>query len=126
METITQQLQDIINSYRILHCEERPKMVSRYLTQKNRRKALFYINPQKKKIVFGIGHHGTKILETLPTLPMLADETKVAVIKFFITKPEDIEFKAIRFLIEQCIDIAGKTFFKMEHFSWKKIKNSKK
>jgi hypothetical protein len=127
METLLNQLIDLLNSYRILHHEHRnEKLFSRYLTRKNHKKALFYLNPQKKKIIFGIGHHGTKILEELPTIKLLADETKIAVIKFSITKPEDIENKAIRFLIEQCIDITGKSFFKMESFSLKALEKTKK
>jgi len=127
MEKLFKQLQNILNSYRILHHESKSGIIfSRYLTRKNYRKTLFYLNPQKKKIVFGISHNGTKILEEIPTITMLADDPKKCVSKFFITKSEDIENKAIRFLIEQCIDIAGKSFFKMESFSLKTLEKIQK
>lgn len=126
MENILISLKEILNSYRILHHEPKQKIFCRYLTRKAQKKLLFYLNPQKKGVMFGISHHGTRILEEMPTISMLADENKQCMTKFLITKPEDIETKAIRFLIEQCIDITGKSFFKVESFSLKALEKTSK
>ena len=75
--------------------------------------------------MFGIHHHGTNILETLPTIKLLADQNKQCVTKIFIENTEDITKKWIKFLIETCIDIAGKTFYNYEKFSREKIKHIK-
>ena len=125
MKNIFRELEKVLNSYWILHHEPKQKIFCRYLTFKARKKLLFYLNPQSKGVVFGMCHGNTKLLETIPTLPMLADETKTHVMKFIIKTPEEIETKAIRFLIEQCIDITGKSFFKMESFSLKAIEKTR-
>jgi len=82
--------------------EAKTKLFCYYLTGR-RKKLLFYLNPRKTEIVFGIGHHGTDILETFPMLAGLADEVKTSVLKIKIEKIEDIETKAINYIIEMII-----------------------
>ena len=122
-EILIQELTKLLHTYRILYPEKKQRIFCRYLTRKAQKKLLFYLNPQKKWVVFGIAHHGTKILETIPTIQMLAYENKICMTKFLLKKESDIKDMWIKFLIETCIDIAGKTFYKYEKFTREKIKN---
>lgn len=123
-EILLDKLSKILNSYWILYHEKKQKIFCRYLTRKWSKKLLFYLNPVKKWVIFWIGHYGTNISQELPTLSMLADDHKTSVSKFLIQNEEDITKKWIHFLIETCIDIAGKTFFKYPNFSLKKLEKS--
>lgn len=125
-EILIQKLSTLLGSYRILYPEKKQRIFCRYLTRKAQKKLLFYLNPHKKWVIFGISHHGTKILETIPTIQMLAHENKLCMTKFLLEKESDITNMWIQFLIETCIDIAGKTFYNYEDFSRTKLKKAKK
>lgn len=125
-EDLLKKLTTLLNSYRILYPEKKQRIFCRYLTRKAQKKLLFYLNLHKKGVIFGIGHYGTKILETLPTLEMMAHESKASVSKFLLEKDSDIKDMGIKFLIETCINITGKTFYNYEEFSRDKLKKQKK
>ena len=124
-ETLIDKLIEVLNSYRILYPEKKQKIFCRYLTRKAQKKLLFYLNPHKKWVILGISHHGTKILETIPTIQMLAYENKTCMTKFLLKKDSDIKDMWIKFLIETCITIAGKTFYNYEKFDREKLKKHK-
>jgi len=125
-EELLEKLTKLLNSYRILYPEKKQRIFCRYLTRKAQKKLLFYLNPHKKWVIFGIGHHGTKILETIPTIQMLAYENKICMTKFLLEKDSDIKNMGIKFLIDTCINITGKTFYNYEEFSREKLKKQKK
>ena len=116
----------LLNSYRILYPERKQRIFCRYLNRKAQKKLLFYLNPHKKWVMFWINHHGTKIFETLPTLKILADESKISVTKILIEKESDIIDKGIAFLIEICINTVGKELYNYEKFSRNRLKSQKK
>lgn len=124
-EKLIEEMTALLNEYRILYPEKKQKIFCRYLTRKAQKKLLFNLNPHKKWVMFGIHHHGTQILETLPAIKLLADENKQCVTKILIENTEDISKKWIKFLIEACIDITGKTFYNYEKFSREKVKHIK-
>jgi len=100
---ILKNLQNLLASFSQLAMEPKTRLFCYYLTDR-RKRLLFYLNPRKTEVVFGIGHHGTDILETFPMLASLADEVKPSVIKIKIEKIEDIESKAIRYIIEMILN----------------------
>ena len=99
---ILKKLQNLLASFPKLAMEPKTRLFCYYLTDR-RKRLLFYLNPRKTEVVFGIGHHGTDLLETFPMLEGLADETKTSVIKIKIEKIEDIEAKAIKYIIEMIL-----------------------
>lgn len=100
-------LQNMLADFPQLAMEAKMKLFCYYPTGK-RKKLLFYLNPRRTEIVFGIGHNGTDILETFPMLAGLADEVKQSVLKIKIEKIEDIETKAIRYIIEMILNHLNK------------------
>lgn len=124
-ETLIDKIIEVLNSYRILYPEKKQKNFCRYLTRKAHKKLVFYLNSHKKWVILGISHHGTKFLETIPIIQMLAYENKKYMTKFLLEKDSDIKDMWIRFLIERCITITGKTFYNYEKFDRKKLKKHK-
>lgn len=104
-KVILKSLQHILNAQKSLSAEEKTCGLFCYYRHKGKRKKLlFYLNPRIKEVIFGISHRGTDILEKFPMFTILADETRTSVMKFSIKKPEDIDKKAIKKIIELIMD----------------------
>jgi hypothetical protein len=101
--TLLHALQNIFLSFPKLILEKKMKLFCYYRYFGKRKKLIFYLNPRKTEIIFGIGYRGTDILKTFPMLTSLADEVKTSVLKIKIEKSEDIQIKAISYIVEMIV-----------------------
>lgn len=101
MEEIVKELQNILKPYK-LH-QEFKWFYWYYIFRGKIRKLVFYINPGKKSVIFGVSHWWSNILEKYPMLKIVANETKKATIKWEIKTLKEIENKWISEIIKLCL-----------------------
>jgi len=104
LNPVLKKIQSLMDNIPQLHKESKTcGLFCYYRYYGKRKKLIFYINPRRTEVIFVISHRATDILETFPMLAGLADEVKTSVLKIKIKKIEDIETKAIRYIIEMIV-----------------------
>lgn len=101
MDQIVGKIKTIISKYNL--CQQEKWFIWYYVFLGKRKKLLFYINHRKGRVVFGVSHWGTEILEEYPMLKISADEVKTSVIKWNIDRVEDIDKKWISKIVDLCV-----------------------